>query len=451
MTQLSVVDSDHARGSERLPHNYDAEMATLGSVLIRSDVFPELAGILATDDFLLPAHREIWEAMQACDRRGHLEALSLLDELRVRGMVGRLPEGEGYILTLSNVVPTAEAARHYARIVRDKAVRRRLIAVCKETAARAGGDAGLDELLVELRQSIDSLEAPSEAGPVRIGDILDDATAAIERRAAEPSIAAVMTGLRALDEIIRGFRPGQQIVVAANPGGGKSSFAWTTAIRAAMAGVPALCFSLEMSVQELTERALTFAGNVPGVTAGDLNLEEWRKVRVAQKNLQPLPLWVDDRKLSMGRIAAEARRWRAQHAREGLALLVVDYLGLVRSDGDAENRQLEVAAWSRAFKTLAGDLKCPLILVAQLNRQNMSGGTPREPVLSDLRDSGAVEQDADMVIFPWREGTLAKLIVAKHRNGATGAAKKIIWRGDLMAFYDDVGPGFAPVPTGDDF
>ena len=137
-----------------------------------------------------------------------------------------------------------------------------------------------------------------------------------------------------------------------------------------------------------------------------------------------------------GRIAGEARRWRSRFAREGQAMLVVDYLGLVRSDQRAENRQLEVAAMSRSFKQLAGDLDVPLVLVAQLNRQNVSGGIPRQPLLSDIRDSGAVEQDADIVIFPWRDGASAELIVAKHRNGETGTVP-VRWDGELMTFFDD--------------
>lgn len=431
----------------KLPHSLDAERAVLGSVLIRPSVFGELDGILVADDFLIPGHREVWLAMRECDRRGHLDVLAVADELEVRGLLSRLEGGAGYMLTLSGSVPTAEGARHYALLVREKAVLRRLIALATEVASLAAGDCDLAELLAETRARIDALEVPTDDGPVRVGDAIEAAKDVIEARARDPRVGAVASGLRDLDACVGGFRAGQSIVVAANPGSGKSSFAWSTAIRASMAGVPALCFSLEMSRQELIERAITFAGNVPGLTSRELDLRAWDQIGKATAALKPLPLWVDDRKLSIGRIMAEARRWRSRHAREGLALLVVDYLGLVRSDGRSENRQNEVAAMSRAFKTLAGDLKCPLLLVAQLNRQNMTGGTPREPALSDLRDSGAIEQDADMVIFPWTMDADTKLIVAKHRNGATGTIK-VKWRPELMAFYDDEGPD-AFVASGD--
>jgi len=429
------------------PHSIDAEKAVLGSVLIKPTVFSELAGMLATDDFFIPAHREIWDAMRECDRRGTLDVLTVMDELRVRGMIQRLDGGEGYMLELSGAVPTAESARHYTELVRERAVRRRLIALATETAMRAAGSAELGELLAETRASIDALEVPADDGPVRVGDALDEAKDAIEARAKNTRTGSVPTGLMSLDGMLGGLRPGQQIVVAANPGGGKSSLAWVTAIRAAMAGVPALCFSLEMSRQELIERALTFVGEVPGITNGDVDLAKWDKIHKADRQIRGIPLWVDDRKLSVGRIAAEARRWRSRYARGGLALLVVDYLGLVRSDGRAENRQLEVAAMSRAFKVLAGDLKCPLILVAQLNRQNVTGGVPRMPVLSDLRDSGAIEQDADIVLFPWIQGADTQIIIAKHRNGETGIVKQVRWRGDLMAFFDDHGADFGAVGT----
>ncbi len=427
------------------PHNLDAEKATLGAVLIRPSVFSELDGLLATDDFYLPAHREIWDAMRACDSVGHLDNVSLADELKSKGQLARLDGGEVYLLDLSGFVPTADSARHYAGIVREKATRRRLIALALELASRANGDCDATELLSEARGSLDAIEVPSDDGPVRVGDALEAAKDVIEARAKNLRVGAVMSGIVALDQLTGGFRAGQQIVIAARPGGGKSALAWTTAIRAAMGGVPALCFSLEMSRQELVERAITFTGNVPGLGSARLDIAGWDKIRKAEEKLRPLPLWVDDRKLSMGRISAEARRWRSRHARDAMPLLVVDYLGLVRSSGRSENRQSEVAAWSRAFKVLAGDLKCPLILVAQLNRQSVTGGAPREPVLSDLRDSGAIEQDADMVIFPWRdndETAEAKLIVAKHRNGRTGFVRAR-WSGELMAFYDDQGADFA--------
>ncbi|HEY4188331.1 MAG TPA: DnaB-like helicase C-terminal domain-containing protein [Polyangia bacterium] len=423
-----------------LPHNLEAERSVLGSVLIRPSLFAELDGVIATDDFFLPAHRETWEAMRACNP---LDTMTLFEEMSRRGQLARWEKGAADLMALSNEVPTAENGPHYARIVREKAILRRLIALTLETASRAGGDCSLAELLTETRTALDRLEVPTDNGPVRVGDALDRATDVIEARAREPEKHAVMSGLAGLDSVTGGFRPGQVVVIAANPGAGKTALAFTSAIRASMAGVPALVFSMEMSRQELVERAITFAGNVPELARGRVDLGTWQKIRAGTARLRPLPLWVDDRKLSMGRIAAEARSWKGRHARDQRALLVVDYLGLVRSDSRSENRQLEVAAMSRAFKQLAGDLGMPLFLVSQLNRENTKGGERRRPVLSDLRDSGAIEQDADIVIFPWHDGALSELIVAKHRNGRTGTIP-VKWRGDTMAFYDDTGDDSAP-------
>jgi replicative DNA helicase len=423
----------------KLPHSLEAEKAVLGSVLLAPHRRAELDGSLSTDDFFIPANREVWDAMGACQP---LDTVTLMAELERRGVTGRLAGGVTYLLELTRAVGTAENATHYARLVREKAILRRLIALALETSIRAGGECNLGELLTETRAALDKLDVPSEAGPVRVGDALDAVQEAMDARQQAPTKHAVMSGLTALDHVIGGFRAGQVIVVASNPGAGKTSFAWSTAIRAAFEGIPSLAFSLEMKTQEMVERALTFTSRVQGIARGDLDVDKWHEIRAAAGRLRPIPLWVDDRKLSLGRIAGEARRWRSRHARDGRALLVVDYLGLVRSDAKAENRQLEVAGMSRAFKQLSGDLDVPLLLVAQLNRQNVSGGLPREPVLSDLRDSGAIEQDADIVIFPWREPpgagadpTTATLIVAKHRNGQTGKVN-VRWDGELMAFFD---------------
>lgn len=416
----------------KLPHSIEAERATLGSLLIAPHRLAELAGSLATDDFFIPAHREIWEAMGACDQ---LDTVTLMAELETRGVLARMEGGIAYLLALSGSVATAENAPHYARLVREKATLRRLIALALDVSCRAGGDCELGALLTETRAALDKLDVPSEAGPVRVGDVLGGVQDAIEARAQAPAQHAVMSGLRDLDKVIGGGRGGQQIVIASNPGAGKTSLGWGWALHAAFEGIPALCFSLEMKTQEMVERALTRESRVHGIARADIDVNGWRDIRAAASRLRPLPLWVEDRKLSLGRIASEARRWRSRFARDGRALLVVDYLGLVRSDLRAENRQLEVAGMSRAFKQLAGDLDLPLLLVAQLNRQNVSGGIPREPVLSDLRDSGAIEQDADIVIFPWRDGNEASLIIAKHRNGHTGKVP-VRWDGELMSFFD---------------
>lgn len=434
-----------------LPQNAEAERSVLGSVLIRPSSLDEVVGFLGADDFLGISHRCIFAAMVALAKAGDVvDVITIAEELRKRDELGRLDGGEVYLLGLSNAVPTAENARHYGKIVRDLAVLRRIIATCVQAASRAHGDVESAELLADLRTELASLETAADGGPQRIGDGIDAALDVLEQKAAKPDEYVVLSGIREFDKAIGGHKAGQLIVVAARPGGGKTSHALSTAIRVATTQIPVLVFSLEMKRQELIERAIAFAAKVTGsrLTNGDLDYSAWEKIRQSRKSLGPIPLWLDDRKLGCGALCAEARRWRARFTQGRRALVVIDYLGLVRSDDRSQNRAIEVGAMSRAFKTLAGDLDCPVMLVAQLNRESVKGDGPaRRPKLSDLRDSGEIEQDADMVIYPFREGEAeqasgpargpepAELIVAKHRNGPTGAVE-VDWDGRFMAFYD---------------
>lgn len=434
--------------TERLPpHSLDAERSVLGSILIRPAALHDVAAVIASpDDFFLPAHREIFGVVVELSKSGDpIDAITVSNALGAK--LDRMEGGIGYLLELTGAVPTAENARHYAKVVRGKATLRRIISACAEAQSRAYGDADEGEVLSDLRASLASVELADEGGPVRLGEILEDVLDVIEKRATAPEKYGVTSGLGKFDEKIGNFKEGQQIVIAARPGGGKSAHAWSTAIRATMAGVPALAFSLEMSKQQLGERAFALTASVPGfhLSRGRVDYGDWGRIRDARKVLGPLPLWLDDRKLTCARICAEARRWRAKYAPDGLALLVIDYIGLVRSGERSENRAQEVAGMSRTFKLLAGELKCPLLLVSQLNRESAKLG-PRKPMLSDLRDSGAIEQDADMVIFPWRENETeqggpshgpeaATLIVAKNREGPTGEVD-VEWDGRYMAFFD---------------
>jgi replicative DNA helicase len=232
------------------------------------------------------------------------------------------------------------------------------------------------------------------------------------------------------------LRPGQLVVVAARPGIGKTALAGCTALRAAKRGVPVLVFSLEMAFAELAERFLGAQSRMSVETIGrGVSGAAMRELFAASRDLSALPLWVDDRILNAGQIASAARSWRVRNQGKR-ALVVVDYLGLIKPQGRSETRALEVGRMAWAAKMLAKDLACPLILVAQLNRGNEKEG--RKPVLSDLRDSGEIEQHADVVIFPNREPPLedsgeADLIVAKNRGGKTGKVS-CYWNAPLMVF-----------------
>lgn len=426
-----------------VPHDFEAERSVLGSVLIRQSV-SDVLGVLKTDDFFLPAHREIWDAaLNLAAARTPVDMVTVASDLRSSGNLGKLDGQESYLLALHNATPTAENILHYAGIVRQKALSRQIIAACLEAASRAATESPTD-VLAELRVALADMGTTPGGGPMAMAKAIPLYLDVLEARAATPSAFKVKTNLRALDEVIGGHRPGQQIVVAGMTGAGKTSHAVSTAIRAAQTdGVPVLIFSLEMSRDELIDRALSFVAEVDGskIANGDFNHDDWKRTLIPKaKEIAALPISIDDRKLNLDQIVAESIRWRAKNPGP-LALVVVDYLGLIRSTGQYDNRQMEMGAMSRALKILAGDLKCPVIVVAQLNRANQSGDKPTRPVLSNLRDSGEIEQNADVVIFTWRDGPIAELIVAKHRGGPLGIAT-VKWDGRYTAFYDDIGPGF---------
>lgn len=436
------------------PHSLEAERAALGSVLIRSSALDDLHD-LQVDDFFLPAHREILEAMRAVALRNRtVDVLALADELKAQGMLTRLEGGAVYLNELANATPTAENVRQYAGIVAAKATLRRIIATCADAMSTAYADGDPEELLNRLRISVGDIELPTSKGPVRVGDVVGKTIDGIQKRGEEPEKYLVPTGLARVDRKIGGLRANHLIVVAANPGKGKTSFVWNVAINAALAGVPVLVFSLEMEQDELIERGLSYLGRINGraVSLGRMSVEEWHRVHRAGATLdrdretdQEVPLYVDDRKLTASQVCAEARRWRAKHP-SPRAMIVIDYLGLVESDTDERTREREVAKMSRQFKLLAHrtQANAPVVLCAQLNRDNVStkDGKPRPPVLRDLKDSGAIEADADMVIFPWWEGRPpatgthpAELRIGKYRGGAVSEID-VIWEPEYMTFAD---------------
>src|SRR3954466_5781117 len=441
---LEVVSSQPS-SSRQPPHNLEAEKSVLGGVLIKPAAFDEVATGLQVDDFFLPAHREIFEAMLAIDKRQQpLDVIAVADELRVRGMVARLEGGEAYLLALSNSVPTAENINHYGRLVKEKAPLRRLIAACAEIQSRAYGDFGqFEEFLDEAETQIFKVAQRTRRETYSSAeDIMEEVLHNIEVRAAErKAVTGVPTGFTKLDEITAGLQRENLIIVAARPGGGKTSWAVNVAMHAAMKKIPVLIFSLEMSKYELMERMLAGEARIDSsrIKRGFLEYSDWKnKIHPASGRIAEAPILIDDSSaISIMEIRAKARRFRSdpryfpqQELVDGrappapLGLIVVDYLQLARGGGGRrdENRQQEIAEISRGLKALAKDLKVPIIAVSQLNREvEKREGKPK---LSDLRESGAIEQDADLIIFIHRDdmssdGTdtgptsIAELIIGK--------------------------------------
>lgn len=435
------------------PHSLEAERAVLGAVLVNPQALEDLAD-LGPDDLLLPAHRDILAAMRAIGASGRpVDVLLLTDELKARGVLPRLEGGVAYLNDLANGTPVIGNVRHYVAIVREKAIRRRLLTVCAEIQSRAYEQGDVEELLSEARLSLASIESAEQGGPTRVGDELGPTIDSMERRADKPGDYFVQTGIRAFDEKVTGLRGGNLIVIAGRPGDGKSAYAVDILLNAARNGIPVLLFSFEMTKMEIVERMLAKWGSVDGmkVGSGRMSGPEWQRVHDAASRLYRLPFWLDSRNMSAPRICSVARQWLARQRRaqpdgidKRLAAVAVDYVGLVKSTGNEQSREREVAMVSSSFKQLAEELQIPVIAISQINRESEKTG--REPRISDLRESGAIEQDANMILFPYRDpanaastadgdGVDAKIIIAKNRSGAKGFVW-VKWQEKYVRFTD---------------
>jgi len=429
------------------PHNLDAERSALGGVLVKPSAFDEMATILTADDFMLPAHHEIFEAMLALDqRRVPIDVISLGDELKNRGSLGRLEGGQAYLIELANSVPTAENITHYARLVQEKATLRRLIGACAEIQSRAYGEFGdYEEFLDEAERMVFQVAQKNRRENARpIGEIIPEVLEAISFRGAEKKeITGVPTGFHKLDEITAGFQPENLIIVAARPGVGKTSWALNVASHAALIHrIPVLIFSLEMSKNELMERLLAGEARVDSsrMRRGLMDAGDWRgKIYPAGNRIAQAPMLIDDSPaVNILELRAKARRFRSDvryfpARKDGpppLGLVVIDYLQLASGLGGRkdESREREIAEISRGLKALAKELHIPILAVSQLNR-SVEKREDKTPQLSDLRESGAIEQDADIILFIHRDEMYnaegggrgkALLKIGKNRAGPTG-------------------------------
>jgi replicative DNA helicase len=480
MLELASNNSSPAQRSQ--PHNLDAERSVLGAVFIKPAAFDEVATSLQVDDFFLPAHREIFESMLALDkRRQPIDVIAVADELKTKGMLPRLEGGESYLLQLANGVPTAENILHYGRLVKEKSTLRRLIAACAEVQSSAYGDFGeFEAFLDEAETKIFKVAQQNRRETYSAtGDLMEEVLHNLEVRTAErKAVTGVPTGFTRLDELTAGLQRENLIIVAARPGGGKTSWAVNVAMHAALQQkIPVLIFSLEMSKYELMERMLAGEARIDSskIKRGFLEYADWKnKIHPASGRLAAAPILIDDSSaITIMEIRAKARRFRSDpkyfppppavteggHPPPGpLGLIVVDYLQLAKGAGTRkdDNRQQEIADISRGLKALAKDLKIPIIAISQLNREvEKREGKPK---LSDLRESGAIEQDADMILFIHREDmqggdtpdasmptAVAEIIVGKHRNGGTGAVKMTFIKEytRFENYADDPDPGSA--------
>jgi replicative DNA helicase len=428
--------------SDRVPpHNLDAEDSVLGAMMLSSDAIADVIEILKADEFYRRANGTIYEALLAMYARGEpVDAVTAMEELKRRGHLQDVG-GALRIQELVELVPSPASASHYARIVSEAALLRRLISAAADIIELASSSPENPRMAAE--QAEGRIYAASrhedETAMVALQPVISAAVDEIEHiQQRESALAGLATGFRDIDELLSGLQAGNFIIIAARPGAGKSALAVNIARNVAVTErKPVALFSLEMSRWELGMRLLCGEAAVPmsKVRAGKIAAGDFSAFADAADTLHDAPMYiVDSGDVTILDIRAKARRLRS---REGLSLIVVDYLQLMSPHRRVDNRQQEIAEISRSLKLLAKELDIPVVALSQLNRdpERREGAKPQ---LSNLRESGALEQDADVVMFihrekdedgHWVKGE-AELLVAKHRNGPTGTIK--------LAFSDEL-------------
>ena len=418
------------------PHNLDAEESLLGAMLLSRTAIDVASESLSPDDFYKPAHGHIYEAITSLSGQGEpVDPVTVAEELRRADLLDAIG-GPNTLISLQAATPATSSAARYAKIVEEHSLLRGLIGVAGEIAeigyglpddvTKAVDDAERMMFQVAQHRQTDSMS--------RLHDMLDQTLDTLEALVERgDAITGTPTGYTDFDELTAGMQPNALVVVGARPGMGKTSFALGMAGHAALeAHRPVLFFSLEMSRIELTQRLLCSEARVDStkVRNGRLNEDDWRRISHAIGRLGEANLWIDDNpNVTVMEIRSKARRLQSKVGQ--LGMIVVDYIQLMSGRSGAESRQVEVAEISRGLKILARELECPVVALAQLNR-GLEQRADKRPMLSDLRESGSLEQDADVVVFLYRDeqynadspdrGT-AEVLVAKHRAGPTGMVR----------------------------
>src|SRR5881296_118098 len=472
MTSVSpLASSTTDRGAaewtgRQTPWSNEAEQAVLGAMLLDQDAALKAAEVLDDSMFYREGHRLLFRAMIALTERGDvIDPVTLRDELMRRGDLDRAG-GMEYLGALIDVVPTAANVEYHARIVRDKAVLRRLIEAANSILQEAyeGRTTSVDVLDHAEHRVFQVAQLRRSEEFVRLKELIWPTMERIEQlHTSQGALTGVASGFTDLDRLTAGFQRGDLVIIAARPSMGKTAFALNVVQHAAIEhDVGVAIFSLEMTKDQLVQRLLCSEGLVDAqrLRRGLLHDDDYPKLARAAGLLGTAPIWIDDSAvLTPLAMRSKARRLKAEH---DIALVIVDYLQLMQGPGDAENRQQEISYISRSLKALAKELDVPVVAISQLSRApEQRGGEHRRPQLSDLRESGAIEQDADVVCFIYRqefydgpvdpktnesiEG-LADLIIGKQRNGPTGTVR-LFFKKEYTRF-DNYAPREAPPEAG---
>ena len=422
--------------TRNMPHNTEAEQAVLGAMMQDSEQLEDIKLKLTAQDFHHPQHRLMYEAMMSLlDRQMVVDSTTLTAHLYD---YGRLEEigGAPYILEVFESVTTLAHTGHYVNLVLEKSTARKVIDRAQLLIEQGyNPEIPIDQLIEEAKRQFANLEDDTKSEDFRtIAEVLKDYINSLEERSKQTGeITGLRTGFDAFDKKTAGLQNGNLVIIAARPGMGKTMFAINIAVNAAqLNNINVAVFILEMSAEEVVGRIISAEGRIHmgKLKTGNLDSDDWRSLKMAADTLSNTRIFLDDESTSkVGQIIAKCR---ALHKKEGLGLIVIDYLQLMQGNSNGGNRQLEVSEMSRALKLLARELNVPVIAAAQLSR-SVEAREDKRPIMSDLRESGSIEQDADIVTFLLREDyyrnpeedkdNMVEVIFGKHRSGSTGSIK----------------------------
>ena len=421
------------------PHDLVAEQSVLGAVFISPETMASLADELVPDDFYKPANKIVFKTMLSLLEKGEpIDATTMVSALTNQGHIKEIG-GLNYVVELVNSTPTSKNVEHYAKLVKEKSTLRRVIADLSDSLSSAyQGDVSISDIIAQTEKSmLDISNQNTGTGFRNVADILDIHMQIVETRSqTDGFVTGLSTGFVGLDKITTGLHEGNLIILAARPAMGKTALALNIAkYVATKERKPAVIFSLEMGAEELIERMLASEGMVPAyhLKTGNLSTDEWKRLVQAQNNLYDAPIFVDDTAgIRISEIRSNARKLAQEMG--GLGVIIIDYLQLI-TGAKGENRQQIVSEISRELKILAKDLKVPVIALSQLSRA-VEQRQDKRPMLADLRESGSIEQDADIVAFLYREAyyqkeqgdsqeanNVTELILEKNRHGSLGTVK----------------------------
>mgnify|MGYP000918046028 CR=1 FL=1 len=429
------------------PQSIEAEQSVLGAMLLDKEAIASATEILTPEDFYREAHGVIFDGIVKIYQRGEpVDLITLPEQLKTTNILDQVG-GIGYISDLANSVPSSSSVLHYARIVEAKSIMRKLIKASSTIMDKSYEGSEEVGQLIEIAEKkiFDIAQGQSREGFVPISQALLETFDNIEKRyQSKSNITGTPTGFSDLDSKTSGFQNSDLILVAARPSMGKTAFALNIAQNSAIkTKVPVAIFSLEMSRDQLVQRMLSSEAHVDSqkLRTGDLQDDDWGKLAKAMAVLSEAPIYIDDTPgISVMEMRAKCRRLMLEH---GLGMIMVDYLQLMSGSGRNDGRQQEISEISRSLKGLAREMNCPLIALSQLSRAPETRNDHR-PILSDLRESGAIEQDADVVMFLYRdeyynpdteEKNIGELSIAKQRNGPTGLIK-LVWLAQYTKFVN---------------